>query len=74
MVTEPRTLTKLKRERLRRGLSQTALAAQAGRLQATDISKFETGRVIPYPNQAKRIADVLGLLPDELLQPVEVAS
>ena len=62
-------LTKLKQARLARGLSQTALAGLAGRLQTTDISRFELGRALPYAPAAARIARVLGLRPEELLEP-----
>ena len=61
--------TRLQRERLRRGLSQTALAAKAGRLSGSDISRFENSYARPYPAQAERLAQVLGLQPDELLEP-----
>lgn len=62
-------MTKLEQERKRRGLSQTALAAAAGKLSASDISRIEREWQKPYPAQAKRIARVLGLKPDELTEP-----
>lgn len=63
--------TRLQRERLRRGLSQTALAAKAERLSGSDISRFENFYARPYPAQAGRLAQVLDLNPDELLEPVD---
>jgi ribosome-binding protein aMBF1 (putative translation factor) len=56
----------MKIERLKRQWSQTQLAARAA-LSASDVSKFESGRMVPYPAQAKRLANVLGLSPSELL-------
>jgi transcriptional regulator with XRE-family HTH domain len=64
-------VTKLKIERQRRGLSQTDLAALAKRLSASDISRFENGYGRPYPAQAARLARVLGLNPNELLERAE---
>ena len=64
-------MTKLQAERTRRGLSQTALAAAAQRLSASDISRFENRYGRPYPGQAARLARVLGLNPSELLEPAD---
>lgn len=64
-------MTKLQEERRKRAWSQTDLAARAKRMSAADISKFETGRAIPYPAQAQRIAKALRLTVDELLEPVD---
>ena len=64
-------VTKLQAERLRRGMNQTALAAAAGKLSASDISRFERGYGRPYPAQAARLAHVLGLSASELLEPAE---
>lgn len=66
-------MTRLQAERLRRGMSQTTLAAQAGRLSASDISRFERAYGVPYPRQAERLAHVLGLTPKELLESVDLA-
>ena len=63
--------TRLRLERLRRGFSQTTLAAKAGRLSGSDISRFENGYARPYPAQAVRIAHELGLHPDQLLEPAD---
>ena len=61
-------LTRLKAERLKRGWSQQILGFHA-KVSATDISKIENRRALPYPAQAERIAEVLGLKPDELQEP-----
>jgi transcriptional regulator with XRE-family HTH domain len=54
--------------RLELKLSQQTVGYRAG-IANTDVSKIENGRQIPYPSQAKRLARVLGLQPDELLAP-----
>jgi ribosome-binding protein aMBF1 (putative translation factor) len=63
-------MLKIRAERQRRRMSQQTLAYK-GKTQAADISRIENGRLIPSPRQAERLARVLGLQPDELLQPVE---
>jgi transcriptional regulator with XRE-family HTH domain len=60
-------MTKLEHARRARGLSQTDLAAAAGKLSTADISRFERGYGRPYPAQAKRLAGVLGLREAELV-------
>jgi transcriptional regulator with XRE-family HTH domain len=52
-------MLRLKAERLKRGLSQTRLAAMAGIHPAT-LSRIETGRMYPYPGWRKRLAEALG--------------
>ena len=52
-------------------MSQTALAAAAGKMGASDISRFERGYSRPYPAQAERLAHVLGLPASELLETAE---
>ena len=64
-------MLRIKAERLRRGWSQQDLGFHA-RVQATDISRIERGRLIPYDRQAARLAEALGLAPTQLLQPCEV--
>ena len=59
-------MTKLQFERLRRGLTQTELAASA-KLSASEISRFENGMGRPYPAPAARLADVLQIPEAELL-------
>lgn len=59
----------MKAERLRRGWSQQKLAVEAG-VGYADICRAERGLFRLYPSQAERIAKVLGLRPDELLEEV----
>lgn len=65
--------TKLKAARTAQKLTQTDLAFHS-RVAPTDISKFENGMARPYPTQAERIAKVLGLDPNELLDPAEAQA
>jgi transcriptional regulator with XRE-family HTH domain len=62
--------TRMKVERRRRGMNQTACAYLSGLSQA-DISRIENRRLQPYGDQAERLAKVLNLEPEELLQPAE---
>jgi ribosome-binding protein aMBF1 (putative translation factor) len=57
----------IKAKRLERGWSQQDLAFFA-RMTAADVCRIETGRMIPYPSQAARLANVLAVKPEELLQ------
>ena len=60
-------MTKLKAARLAKGLSLQEVGFRA-RVQAPHLSQIERGILRPYPPQAKRLARVLGLEVDELLQ------
>lgn len=62
------SMTKLKEERIRQGMTQQTLGYRA-KVTASDVSKIENNRMLPYPGQAKRIARVLGLEENELQQP-----
>jgi transcriptional regulator with XRE-family HTH domain len=64
-----KTLTRMEAARRERGWNQTELAAKAGKLSASDISRMERGYGRPYPAQAARLAQVLEMGPDELLEP-----
>ncbi len=66
-----RPLLQLRAQRLRRGLTQTALAYRAG-LAPQAISALETGYIRPQPTakMLKRLARALGIPAEELLQPV----
>jgi transcriptional regulator with XRE-family HTH domain len=46
--------------RLRLGWSQAKLGRKA-RLHPADVSRFESGRAVPYPGQLRRLARVLGV-------------
>ena len=63
-------INKLRQERVRRGWSQQTLGFHAG-VGASEISRFEHGRAIPYQGQAERLAKVLHLRPDELQEPAD---
>src|SRR5262245_18900999 len=58
-------MTKLKSERLKRGWSQQVCGFHAD-VAASYLSHFETLRMRPYPDQAKRLGELLGLRPEEL--------
>ena len=66
------TLTKLKLARLRSGLRQWDVALAAG-VSESQFSKFETGRKEPDAVTLSKIADALGVRPEELAGS-EVAS
>jgi ribosome-binding protein aMBF1 (putative translation factor) len=63
----------MKAVRLQRGWSQQDLAFFV-RMAAADICRIETGRMIPYPSQAVRLAQVLAIKPEDLLQEVANAE
>jgi len=50
----------IKYHRLKKQLTQRELGAKAGLNQA-DVSRFETGRAIPYPGQSRKLAEALGI-------------
>ena len=61
-------MTRLQHERRRRGWTQLDLAYHA-RVQPSEISKIENGRLRPYPAQLTRLARALGVIePDTLLK------
>jgi len=60
-------------ERKKRGWSQQRLGFLSD-VASTDISRFETGILIPYPRQAERLAAVLGVPADELIADVDDGS
>ena len=62
-------MKRLKLKRLERGWSQQELGFLAG-VQAPDISKMETGRLRPYPDQSDRLARVLEIHSETLLDEV----
>jgi len=64
-------IPKVKAERLKRNWNQTDLAFFA-RMSPSDISRIETGRMVPYSAHAQRLAKALGIHPDELLEKVEL--
>ncbi len=60
-------MLRIKFERQKRGWSQQVLGFCAS-VAAPDISKIEQGWLIPYPSQAHRLAQVLEISPQDLLQ------
>ena len=56
-------------EREKLGWSKAELGRHS-RIHPAEIGKFESGRTVPYPNQAIRIAKVLGLDAKELFEEV----
>ncbi len=61
----------IKQERLRRKWTQTQLGAKAG-LSASDVSKIESGRQQPDPQQTLRLARALKVPAELLLKPAEL--
>jgi len=59
------TITKLQSERIKRGWSQQQLGVLAG-VGASDVSRIETRRMVPYPSQAEKLARVLGIAANDL--------
>jgi ribosome-binding protein aMBF1 (putative translation factor) len=64
-----RKLLKIRRERRRRGWTQVDLAYHA-RVPVSEVSRCEMGYGT-YPSYAERLADVLGLRPEELGEQIE---
>lgn len=62
-------MTRMKAQRLQRGWTQTDLAFHS-RVQPAEISRIERGQARPYPKQAARLAQALGLTEGELLESV----
>lgn len=65
-----RRFLRIKAERLKRGWTQTELAYFA-RMSSADVSRIESGRMVPYRGHALRLARVLDLQASELLEKVE---
>lgn len=53
-------IKRLRKARLDKGWTGMKLATEAG-LHPSQISKFETGREIPYDKQLERLAAALGI-------------
>lgn len=56
--------------RVAKGWSKAELARKSG-IVASDIGKFESGRLRPYPGQLKKLSEALGV---ELGQDLNVAD
>ena len=66
-------MTRMRARRLELGLSQRVVAGRA-RVANSDLSRFETRRATPYKAQAMRIARVLKLSADELVDLVKLEA
>jgi transcriptional regulator with XRE-family HTH domain len=62
-------LTRLKDVRRRKALTQQQLADRAGVNRVT-IARIEGGKDEPFPTTVRKVADALGVDPEELLEPV----
>ena len=69
----PNSLILLTFERTRRGWSKSELARRAQMNPAT-VGQIEAGRLRPYPTQVRKLADALGLPPDEANRLLEVGT
>jgi transcriptional regulator with XRE-family HTH domain len=61
-------LTRLKDVRQRKALTQQQLADRAGVNRVT-IARIEGGKDEPFPTTVRKVADALGVEPEELLEP-----
>jgi transcriptional regulator with XRE-family HTH domain len=64
-------MVRMKTERLKRQWTQQDLGYHA-RVSAADVSRIESRRMQPYPRHAARLAKVLEITPEELLEEMEV--
>ena len=62
-------LTRLKDVRQRKALTQQQLADRAGVNRVT-IARIEGGKDEPFPTTVRKVADALGVEPEDLLEPV----
>jgi len=73
MSVQLQSHTKVRAARLARGWTQVDLAYHA-RISLPDISRIETGRMVPYPAHAERLSELLGIPAEELQEMVPVAD
>ena len=64
---------RLREERLRRGWSQTRVAALSG-IASPDVSALERGVKPVYPGWRRRLAEVFGMTEEELFGPAAPAE
>jgi transcriptional regulator with XRE-family HTH domain len=62
-MSESRKRQALASLRQERGLSQAALARKSGLNQST-VNQIETGRLVPYESQLRKLASALGVPED----------
>jgi transcriptional regulator with XRE-family HTH domain len=58
--------TRLRFERIKRGLRQTELAQSVG-MRNQVLCDIETGRIVPSPDELERLAAALHVWPPEIL-------
>ena len=63
-------MTRLAELRRRKGFSQRALAKEAGTSPST-VYQIEVGRHLPNPTTLRKLANALGMSPEELTEAVE---
>ena len=63
-------LPRLRWWRERRALSQQELAERAGITRAA-LSRIETGLSEPHPRTVRKLAEALGVGPEDLMEPLE---
>jgi transcriptional regulator with XRE-family HTH domain len=66
-------MTRMRARRLELGLSQRTVAQRA-KVANADVCRFETGMGTPYKAQAERLARVLDLPPDGLIDLVKLEA
>jgi transcriptional regulator with XRE-family HTH domain len=62
-------LTRLRMWRERKALTQQQLAEKAGLTRVT-VARVEAGLEEPYPTTVRKLANALGLEPEELMDPL----
>jgi len=73
-VTDETFMTLLRRHRLARGLTQTALAKRLKLKTPSTISYWESGQSLPSPQWIPKLARVLGVDAMELTRIIEPQS
>jgi transcriptional regulator with XRE-family HTH domain len=64
-------MLRLRYERQQRGWNQTVVAFRA-KMSISDISRIETGRMRPYPDQLKRLGKLFGVDGEALLEELKL--
>jgi transcriptional regulator with XRE-family HTH domain len=62
-------LARLRTVRLRKALTQQQLAERAGVNRVT-IARLEGGKDQPFPTTVRKLADALGVQPEDLMEPL----
>ena len=52
--------------------SEITELAYFAQMSSADVSRIESGRMVPYPGHAQRLARVRGLDPSEMLEEVDM--